>query len=319
MNEKDLLKVALAQIAPVWLDRENTLKKVEAYISKAANEHADLVVFGEALVPGYPFWLEKTGGSIFNSPLQKEIHSIYLDQAICIEKDDLSNICKLAREKEIAVFLGVIERPMDRGGMSLYCSIIYIDKKGIIQSVHRKLTPTYEERLAWSPGDGNGLVTHKLESFVVGGLNCWENWMPLARAALYAQGETLHVSIWPGNKRNTEDLIPVLAKESRSYVIGVCGLFRKEDIPDNFPASDEMKSNSKEEFIANGGSCLAAPDGSWIIEPFVDKEDLIYAVIDNKKVREERQNFDPSGHYSRPDITKLYVNRERQSILSLDK
>ncbi|NQZ78199.1 MAG: carbon-nitrogen hydrolase family protein, partial [Ekhidna sp.] len=186
---------------------------------------------------------------------------------------------------------------------------------GTIQSVHRKLMPTYEERLSWSPGDGNGLVTHKLPPFTVGGLNCWENWMPLARAAMYAQGEDLHVSIWPGNKRNTEKLLPVIAQESRSYVIGVSGLFRPVDIPDDFPLADEMRTETTE-VIANGGSCIAAPDGSWVVEPITNTEELIIAEIDHKKVREERQNFDPSGHYSRPDVLSLNLNRERQSILN---
>ena len=312
---KDQLKIALAQIAPVWLNREKTLEKVLDYVTKASDEEAQLVVFGEALLPGYPFWIDRTNGAEFNSSIQKEIHAHYMDQAISVENGDLASLCKLAAEKEIAIYLGTIERPADRGGHSLYCSMIYVDQKGEIKSVHRKLMPTYEERLSWSPGDGNGLVTHPLPPFTVGGLNCWENWMPLARAAMYAQGEDLHVSIWPGNKRNTERLIPTIAQESRSYVVGVSGLFRQEDIPSDFPHADVMKKNTTET-LANGGTCLAAPDGSWVIEPIVDEEKLVTAVIDHQKVREERQNFDPSGHYSRPDVLKLHVNKDRQSVIS---
>ena len=196
----------------------------------------------------------------------------------------------------------------------MYCTMVYINKSGEVRSAHRKLMPTYEERLSWSPGDGHGLVTHPLPPFTVGGLNCWENWMPMARAAMYAQGEDLHVSIWPGNKRNTEKLIPVIAQESRSYVIGVSGIFRPEDIPNDFPQADIMKANTKKT-VADGGSCLAAPDGSWIIEPFVNEERLAVADIYHQKVREERQNFDPSGHYSRPDVLKLHINKERQSVI----
>ena len=310
---KDHLKVALAQIAPVWINREKTLEKVMDYVSMAADEKAELVTFGEALLPGYPFWLERTNGAAFDSPIQKEIHAHYIDQAISIEDGDLDDLCNLAKDKGIAIYIGTIEKPHDRGH-SLYCSMVYINQSGEIKSVHRKLMPTYEERLSWSPGDGNGLVTHALPPFTVGGLNCWENWMPLTRAAMYAQGEDLHVSCWPGNKRNTERLIPVIAQESRSYVIGVSGLFRPEDIPDDFPHSELMKSNTTET-LANGGSCLAAPDGNWVIEPITDVEKLITADIDHAKVREERQNFDPSGHYSRPDVLKLHINRERQSVL----
>ena len=311
----DTLTVGLAQIAPIWLNRKRTTEKIINYVSSAATQEAKLVVFGEALLPGYPFWLDKLNGAAFNSKKQKEIHAHYLDQAICIEDGDLEEICQVASDRRISIYLGTMERPIDRGGHSLYCSMIYIDQKGTIQSVHRKLMPTYEERLSWSPGDGNGLVTHKLPPFTVGGLNCWENWMPLARAAMYAQGEDLHVSIWPGNKRNTEKLLPVIAQESRSYVIGVSGLFRPVDIPDDFPLADEMRTETTE-VIANGGSCIAAPDGSWVVEPITNTEELIIAEIDHKKVREERQNFDPSGHYSRPDVLSLNLNRERQSILN---
>ena len=310
----DQLTVALAQIAPVWINRKKTLDKVSAYTTDAADQRAKLVVFGEALLPGYPFWLDRMQGASFNSPVQKEIHAHYLDQAIAIENGDLDGLCKLAKQKEIAVYLGTIERPADRGGHSLYCSMVYIDPQGEVKSVHRKLMPTYEERLSWSPGDGHGLVTHSLPPFTVGGLNCWENWMPLARAAMYAQGEDLHVSIWPGNKRNTEKLIPVLAMESRSYVVGVSGLFRPEDVPDDFPHADQIRKATTET-LADGGSCLAAPDGTWVIEPFTHEEKLALATIDHQKVREERQNFDPSGHYSRPDVLRLSVNNDRQSVV----
>lgn len=311
---KDLLKIALAQIAPIWLNREKTLEKVIDYTTKASEKGAKLVIFGEALAPGYPFWIDRTNGAEFNSSVQKEIHAHYMDQSVCIEEGHLDQLCELAKKKEIAIYLGTIERPHDRGGHSLYCSMVYINESGEIKSVHRKLMPTYEERLSWSPGDGNGLVTHSLPPFRVGGLNCWENWMPMARAAMYAQGEDLHVSIWPGSKRNTERLIPMIAMESRSYVVGVSGLFRPEDIPNDFPHAELMRKNTTET-LANGGTCLAAPDGSWVVEPFIDKEDLVIATIDHQKVREERQNFDPSGHYSRPDVLKLHVNRERQSVI----
>ncbi|MEM7298162.1 MAG: carbon-nitrogen hydrolase family protein [Bacteroidota bacterium] len=311
---KDSIKVALAQIAPIWLNKSATIEKVTSYISDAASKGADLIAFGEALLPGYPFWLDRMNGAAFNSTVQKEIHAHYMHQSISVEDGELGSICKLAKSKSIAIYLGTIERPADRGGHSLYCSMVYIDREGEVKSVHRKLMPTYEERLSWSPGDGHGLVTHSLPPFTVGGLNCWENWMPMARAAMYAQGEDLHVSIWPGNKRNTERLIPMIAEESRSYVIGVSGLFRPEDIPDDFPHSEIMRANTKEA-LANGGSCLAAPDGSWVVEPFVDEEKLVVAEIEHRFVREERQNFDPSGHYSRPDILKLHINRERQSVI----
>jgi predicted amidohydrolase len=312
----DILKVGLAQISPVWLDKSATMKKVAAYISEAGSRACDLVAFGEALAPGYPFWVEFTGGAKFNHDEQKSMYAHYVRNAIDIDAGDLDDLCHVAREHGIAVFLGTIERPQDRTSMSLYCSMVYIDKGGVVQSVHRKLMPTYEERLVWSPGDGHGLRTHALEGFNVGGLNCWENWMPLARASLYGQGENLHVAIWPGSVKNTQDITPFLAKEGRSFSMAVSGLMPVADIPKTFPLYDQLMQNIGDKtFLANGGSCLCAPNGDFIIEPQLDVEGLFTAEIDLDRVREERQNFDPAGHYSRPDVTCLTVNRERQSTV----
>ncbi len=310
----DMLTVGLAQIAPVWLDRKKTLDKMALWVEQAAEQGCRLVGFGEALAPGYPFWTERTDGARFNSPVQKEMYAHYMDQAIRIEKGHLDPIRETAAKHEIAVYLGCIERPADRGGHSLYCSMVYIDPKGEIGSVHRKLTPTYEERLTWSPGDGHGLRVHPLDAFTVGGLNCWENWMPLPRAALYAQGEDLHVAIWPGGIHNTHDITRFIAKESRSYVMSVSGFMRKEDIPRDTPRIDEILADCPD-LLANGGSCLAGPDGEWVIEPTTDREALLVAAIDHEMVRRERQNFDPSGHYSRPDVTRLTIDRRRQTTL----
>jgi nitrilase len=174
--------------------------------------------------------------------------------------------------------------------------------------------PTYEERLTWSSGDGFGLRVHRLGAFTVGGLNCWENWMPLVRTALYAQGEDLHVAIWPGNLRNTHDITRFISQESRSHVLSVSGFMTKKDFPSNTPHL-KMIIEDCPDILANGGSCLAGPDGEWIIKPVVDQEVLLTATIDHRRIREERQNFDPSGHYSRPDVTQLTVNRQRQSTL----
>jgi nitrilase len=312
MKNLDSLQVGLVQMAPVWLDRAKTLDKVAGYVADAAKQGCDLVAFGEALVPGYPFWIEWTDGAKFNHPAQKKMFAHYLDQGVVIERGDLAVVCNLCKQHAIAVYLGVMERAPDRGGHSLYCTLIYIDPTGDIRSAHRKLQPTYEERLAWAPGDGHGLVAHTLGAFTVGGLNCYENWMPLPRAALYAQGEDLHVSVWPGGSHNTHDIARFIAKESRSYVIAVSGLMRPADIPVGTHFRDEMLATGKE-FFADGGSALAGPAGEWIIEPQIGKEGLFTAEINHVRVREERQNFDLSGHYSRPDVTQLVIDRTRQS------
>lgn len=307
-----ILKVALAQISPVWLNKVETLKKVENSIIEAAKADVELIVFGEGLVPGYPFWLALTGGAEWNKTVNKELHAHYVKNSITIEKGDLNAICNLAKTHKMAVYLGVIERPGDRGGHSIYASLVYINAEGSIQSVHRKLQPTYDERLTWAPGDGNGLRVHSLKEFTVGGLNCWENWMPLPRAALYGLGENLHIAVWPGSEHNTKDITRFIARESRSYVISVSSVMTKDDFPKDTPHIENILDKSPN-VLANGGSCVAGPDGEWIIEPVLSTEGLIVANLDFNRVLEERQNFDPVGHYSRPDVTKLSVNRKRQS------
>jgi nitrilase len=246
---------------------------------------------------------------------KKEIHAHYIRNSVQIESGDLDDICALAKEHRIAIYLGIIERAQNRGGHSLYCSLVYVNKKGKIKSVHRKLQPTYEERLTWSPGDGNGLKVHPLKEFTLGGLNCWENWMPLARTALYGMGENVHIAVWPGAERNTTDITRFIAKESRSFVVSVSGLMRAQDFPKETPHLDKILENAPE-LLADGGSCIAAPNGEWLVEPSVGKEELIFASMDINRVFEERQNFDSAGHYSRPDVTKLILNTERQSIIS---
>ncbi|WP_296311190.1 carbon-nitrogen hydrolase family protein [Winogradskyella sp. UBA3174] len=310
------LKIAMAQIAPVWLDKVATLKKIENSILEASKEKCELVVFGEALLPGYPFWLALTNGAEWNSKVNKELHAHYVNNSICIEKGELDSVCKLAKLNKIAVYLGVIERPTDRGGHSIYASLVYINEEGEIKSVHRKLQPTYDERLTWAPGDGNGLQVHPLKAFTVGGLNCWENWMPLPRTALYGQGENLHIAVWPGSDHNTKDITCFIARESRSFVVSVSCLMAKADFPENTPHIESILKNAPDS-LANGGSCIAGPDGEWIVEPVLHKEGIIIQSIDFNRVLEERQNFDPVGHYSRPDVTKLIVNTERQTTVEI--
>ena len=312
-----MLRLALPQLSPVWLNRSDGIAKVMDTINQAAKENADLIVFSEGFIPGYPFWLSGTGGAEFNAPDQKEIFAHYSDQAVTIEDGHLDEVCALLKKHKMACYLGIIERPRDRSGHSLYCSFVFIDSSGEIQSVHRKLQPTYEERLVWSPGDGAGLQTHSLGDFTVGGLNCWENWMPLSRSALYAQGEDLHVACWPGCLRNTEDLTPVLAKEGRSYCVSISALMRPADVRDDVPFADRIRE-SLADLHSDGGSCVAAPDGAWVLEPAVGTEGIRYCELDPAFVRRERQNFDPAGHYSRPDVTRLVVNRQRQSIAEFE-
>jgi nitrilase len=314
--------VCIAQIAPVFLDRRRTLEKVAASIDEAGAAGARVVAFGETLVPGYPHWLSRTDGARFDAADQKALHAAYLDQSVVIGpgSSDLDSVAQAATRHGVTVVLGVAERALDRGGHTLYCSCVTIGpgpgaggrvgSPAQVLSVHRKLMPTHEERLAWGIGDGAGLVTHPVGAFTLGALNCWENWMPLARAALHAQGENLHVAVWPGCVRNTVDITRFIALESRSYVLSASALLRESDIPAGTPERGRMVAAG--EVISDGGSCIAGPDGRWVVEPVTGVERLVYAEIELDAVRRERQNFDPSGHYARPDVLQLSVDRRRQ-------
>ncbi|HHI79362.1 MAG TPA: carbon-nitrogen hydrolase family protein [Planctomycetes bacterium] len=299
------MKVSIAQIAPVYLDREATIQKMARWVHKAGEQGCDLLAFGESLVPGYPVWLHYTGGARFDDPLQKSYYARYVQEAVDPEGPHLAPLRQAAASTKTALVFGIVER----SGHSLYCSRLILDARGDTLSLHRKLMPTYEERLVWALGDAKGLVTHPIGEFRVGALNCWENWMPLARAALYAEGEDLHVMLWPGNLRNTEDLSPVLAKEGRSYLLSASGLLRGHDLPSDLPARDLLPKG--EQLVLDGGSCIVGPEGKILAGPLVGQEGLLSAELDIRRVREERQNFDPAGHYARPEILDLRVHRKR--------
>ncbi|NND44279.1 MAG: carbon-nitrogen hydrolase family protein [Xanthomonadales bacterium] len=310
------LRAGFAQISPAWLNRAATLEKISDAVSSAADESVQLLAFGEALLPGYPFWPELTDGAKFESAVQKDLFAHYAAQSVDIKGGDLDGLARLAQQRNIAIYLGVIERATERSAHSLYASLVYVGADGRIGSVHRKLCPTHEERLVWSPGDGHGLRTHALGGFTLGGLNCWENWMPLPRASLYAQGENVHVAAWPGNLRNTNDITRFLAREGRSFVISASGLMHRDWIDAELPHAQQILDGLGDNgsgWMADGGSCIAGPDGEWVIEPVTGEEALRYADLELDAVYRERQNFDPAGHYSRPDVTRLVVDRRRQS------
>ncbi len=194
----------------------------------------------------------------------------------------------------------------------MFCTLLAIDPRHGIVSHHRKLVPTFEERLVWGHGDGHGLRVHHLGKARVGGLNCWENWMPQARHALYAAGEDIHVSVWPGSERLTRDITRFIALEGRVYSLAASGLLSLEDVPSDFPLRDALEEQGHD-LYHSGGSAIAAPDGTWVIEPVEGHEGLIAADVDLTSVGRERQNFDASGHYSHPDVFDVRVDRRRRA------
>ena len=308
------MRVAAAQARPRWLDSAGTVRQATAWLEDAAARGVELVAFPEAFLGGYPFWLELTGGARFDNDRQKRAYAAYLEAAVEIDGPEIAAICEAARDLGVFVYMGTAERGTGSARGTVFCTLIAIDPAAGVVSAHRKLMPTFEERLVWGQGDGHGLRVHTTGGGRVGGLNCWENWMPQARHALYAQGEDLHISVWPGNPRNTADITRFIALEGRVWSLAANGLISLDDVPEHFPLRDELEAAGVSHYC-RGGSAVAGPDGHWLVEPVLDEERLVIADLDLTMVARERQNFDPSGHYSRPDVFRVEVDRQRRSAV----
>ncbi|MHA2253387.1 MAG: carbon-nitrogen hydrolase family protein [Candidatus Kariarchaeaceae archaeon] len=299
------MKVAAIQIAPIFLDAYATWKKLEGYIEDAASNGAKLITWGETLIPGYPQWISPSGGAKFNDRDQKTVYAKYWQEALMIDGPVINEMQKLARKLEVQLMGGIAEKE----GGSVYCTLVTINNEGTLLGRHRKLKPTYEERLVWADGDSKGLKVYPTSIGNVGGLNCWENWIPFARAALHQQEEILHVAVWPGSWGLTEKISTFMALEGRSWIISVSGLLRASDFQslkeEVFPMKEIMMKRT--ENWQNGGSIIVDPTGKIVAGPLIDQEGIVYADIDPLLAIKERQNFDYSGHYSRFDIFKFHV------------
>lgn len=304
------MRVAAAQARCPWLDKAAGVEKVIDFVGRAAKEGADLVAFPETFLSGYPFWLLLTDGLRFNEARQKQAYAAYLDAAVETGGPEIARVIEAVRDAGVFTYLGVSERGSGAGRGTVWCSLLAIDPAKGIVSAHRKLTPTFHERLVWGAGDGHGLRVHDVAGIKAGGLICWENWMPQARHALYAEGEELHISVWPGSVGLTKDITRFIAMEGRVYSLAVCALIDFADMPADFPFRDEILASGQASTY-DGGSAIAGPDGRWIVEPVRGEERLIVADIDPAVVRGARQTFDPSGHYARPDVFGVTVNRTR--------
>jgi nitrilase len=304
------MRVAAAQAHPAWLDPAQGTKLVADWLARASAAQVELLAFGETFLSGYPAWVSSTGGARFEDAKQKRAYAAYLDAAVELEGPELAAVTDAVAEHGVFTYLGITERGTGPASGTVFATLVAIHPAAGIVSAHRKLRPTYEERLVWGPGDGHGLRVHALPSgWRVGGLNCWENWMPLARTALYAGGEDLHVSSWPGSTRLTRDITRFVAREGRVFSLAAGGLLTMADIPTDFPLHDELAEAGGVDM--DGGSAVAAPDGRWVVEPVAGTEQLVVADLDLTEVRAERQNFDPTGHYARPDVLHLTVDRRR--------
>lgn len=299
--ESPCIRVAGIQIAPVFLDAEKTWGKLVEYIGEAHSNGANLITWGEALIPGYPIWVWTTNVSSWNDEQQKFVYGRYWREAIDLDESRIvSDMKVLAKELKVTFMGGIVEKE----GGSLYCTLLTIGDDGRVLGRHRKIKPTFSERLVWADGDALGLKTHNVNGVTVGGLNCWENWLPLARAALHAQGEMLHIAVWPGSLSLIEDVTRFIALEGRSWVLSTSGLLRPGDFDhldeSEFAFKNQLSSRSTNWY--NGGSLAADPKGKIVAGPLTDKEGIIYVDVDPTFVVRERQNFDYSGNYSRNDI-----------------
>ncbi len=300
------MKVAAVQAAPVFLDPGATTDKALELLRTAAGEGAKLVAFPEVFIAGYPSWL-RVASVATNDELLKIGHVAYLKSAISASGPEITEIAKTARELGVFVYMGFLEQ--NRSGGSVYATLAAIHPDQGIVGVHRKLKPTFQERLIWSDGDGHGLKVHDWSGFRLGALNCYENWLPLARHALYAQGEEVHIATWPGDLDVTENISQFIAMEARAYVVSASGLLRTTDIPKDFPLRRQIVEGR--DVINNGGSMIVEPGGAIIAGPVTDEECILYAEISKDKVMAEHMKLDPAGHYSRNDVLRLSVNRER--------
>ena len=299
----DLVTAACVQAEPVVLDREATVDKLEALTAEAARNGATLVVFPEAFLPVYPssVWAKALAG--WSSAEAKAAFGQIAREAVAVPGPETDRIADAAREHGVVIATGVTEIEPDRPG-TLYNTLLVHDADGRLVLTHRKLVPTNPERLVWGQGDGNGL--HAVATAVgrVGGLICWENYMPLARFALYDSGVELYLAPTADDADAWQATLVHIARESRAFVISPCHFQRASAYPADFPLRGELDGLDT---IGRGGSAILGPDGSYLAGPLYDEEGILYAQLDGAKVLEERQRFDPVGHYHRPDVLSMKV------------
>jgi len=301
----NITKVAAAQATPIFLNRKATLEKACRIIDEAGKNGAKLVVFPEAFIPGYPDWVWVVPNG--RNAVLNELYSELVQNAVSIPDESTKLLCQAAMKAKIYVVIGVHERNTEASNASLYNTLLFIDDQGKIMGKHRKLIPTGGERLIWAQGDGSTLHVFETSFAKVGGLICWENYMPLARNAMYAGGT--HILAAPTWDKSENWILSMrhIAREGGMYVISCCMALRMRDIPARY----EFKKAYPEgrEWINSGNSCIVNPKGEIIAGPLEMKEDILYAEIDLNQIIETKRMFDVSGHYSRPDVFEFHVNR----------
>jgi nitrilase len=312
MSESEI-KVAAIQAAPVFLDLEASVTKALALIDKAAADGAELLVFPEAFLPAWPAWVDEV------LPGEDQAwHVRLLEQSVVVPGPVTERLGAAALDSGVHLVMGVDER--EDHGSTVYNTILYFDADGQLLGKHRKLVPTHAERLVWGMGDGSDLTVHPTAVGRVGGLICWENYMPLARFAMYAQG----VDIWVAPTLATHDhwvaTMRHIAREGVCHVIGVAPAARFSEVPHSVPERERLWRGVEPhgDWMLDGYSVIVGPDGTVLAGPLVREEGILYATLDLDAARARRRMFDPVGHYNRPDVFRLVVDdRPKPHLVSL--
>jgi nitrilase len=301
MNEP--VRAACVQAEPVILDRERTVEKLAALTAEAKAGGADLVVFPETFVPAYPSsaWAKYLAG--WADPRAKAAFALLARESVEVPGPAADRLAAIARDNEVWLVTGVNERDPTRPG-TLYNALLYHSPEGELAAHHRKLVPTNHERLIWGQGDGGGLRALQTPIGRIGGLICWENYMPLARFSLYESGVEIYVASTADDGDAWQATLVHIARESRAFVVAPAHFQRAASYPEGFPLEDELAGM---DVIGRGGSAILAPDGSYLAGPLYDEEGILYADLEPQRLDEERQRFDPAGHYHRPDVLALKV------------
>jgi nitrilase len=297
------VKAACVQVEPAIFDRSATIDIVAEQTAEAAGEGAGLVVFPETFVPAYPSsaWAKAFAG--WADPRAKAAFALLHRESLAVPSADADRLGAIAREHGVMLVIGVNEVDPARPG-TLYNSLLYYGADGELVLHHRKLVPTNHERLVWGPGDGRGLRAIETPVGRIGGLICWENYMPLARFALYDSGVELYVASTADDGDAWQATLVHIARESRSFVLAPAHFQRAGSYPDDFPLREELEGR---DVLGRGGSAILGPDGAYLAGPLYDEEGILYAELDPARLAEERQRFDAAGHYHRPDVFSLSV------------
>jgi predicted amidohydrolase len=298
--------VVAAVQAEVARDLAGGLERTAELAGRAAMEGAELIVFPETWLPGYPAWLDVCrDAALWDHAPVKAVYRRMAEESVTIPGPAVERLGGIARLHEVTLAIGVVERVEKGPGRgTLFNALLLFGPDGSLLNHHRKLMPTYTERLVWGPGDARGVRAVDTPVGRVGGLICWEHWMPLARQALHESGEDIHVALWPTVKEINLVACRQYAFEGRCYVVAVGSLMRASALPPELEPHPAAVTD-RAQWVLQGGSAVVAPDGSVIAGPVFEEERILFAELDLGRVREESMNLDVAGHYARPDCFRL--------------